>query len=292
VEILRSVAEILRSYAAATFLGLFALLAAIALEHIGPRERYSWRERLPGILMNVVSSPLSLALVLPLTWMWGKLGLGPLLIVPLWHWLEPLGTAGYLTQIIVLVAVADFLAYWRHRVEHAWLWPVHVVHHAPRELHVANDLGHPVQNIFNFVFILVPMSLIQIDGPTTPFVVGAIVTLAGYYIHSPVEWHLGPLRRLIVDNRFHRIHHSLEPRHFDKNFGIVFSAWDHLFGTAYSPGEEWPAVGVAGVPAPRTVMQFLGLPLTLGRGEALTSPDAAADKLTGSLQPSAAALPE
>jgi hypothetical protein len=52
------------------------------------------------------------------------------------------------------------------------------------------------------------------------------------------------------------------------------------------------ATEVTSCAAPRTVMQFLGLPLTLGRGEALTSPDAAADKLTGSLQPSAAALPE
>jgi sterol desaturase/sphingolipid hydroxylase (fatty acid hydroxylase superfamily) len=291
VEILHIVGSLLRSYAAATLLALFGLLAAIVLEHVGPRERYSWRERLPGILMNAVSSPLQLALVLPLTWMWGKLGLGPLLVVPLWHWLEPFGTAGYLTQIIVLVAVADFLAYWRHRVEHAWLWPVHVVHHAPRELHVANDLGHPVQNIFNFVFILVPMSLIQIDGPATPFVVGAIVTLAGYYIHSPVEWHLGSLRRLIVDNRFHRIHHSLEPRHFDKNFGIVFSVWDYLFGTAYSPGEEWPAVGVAEVAAPRTVMQFLTLPLIMVRGGKPISSDAAIEMLTDSLPP-AAALPE
>jgi sterol desaturase/sphingolipid hydroxylase (fatty acid hydroxylase superfamily) len=283
VEIVRSVAEILRSYAAATLLALFGLLTAIALEHVGPMERYSWRERIPGILMNVVSSPLQLALVLPLTWMWGKLGLGPLLIVPLWHWLEPLGNAGYITQIIVLVAVADFLAYWRHRVEHAWLWRVHVAHHAPRELHVANDLGHPVQNIFNFVFILVPMSLIQIDGPGTPFVVGAIVTLAGYYIHSPVEWNLGPLRRVIVDNRFHRIHHSLEPRHFDKNFGIVFSVWDYLFGTAYDPGEEWPDVGVAGVEPPRTVMQFLSLPLTMGRSKEEPASSDAAVKLADSL---------
>jgi sterol desaturase/sphingolipid hydroxylase (fatty acid hydroxylase superfamily) len=292
VEILHIVAGTLRGLGSATLLGLFALFTAIALEHVGPMERYSWRERLPGILMNAVSGPLQLVLVLPLTWLWGKLGIAPLLVVPLWHWLEPLGTAGYLTQIVVLVVIADFLAYWRHRAEHAWLWRIHVVHHAPRELHAANSLGHPVQNIFNFAFIVVPMSLFQIDGPGTPFMVGAILILAALYIHSPVEWHFGPLRRLIVDNRFHRIHHSLEPRHFDKNFGILLSIWDHLFGTAYEPGEEWPEVGVAGVEPPRTVMQFLSLPLRVGRTEAPTSSNAAASKLADKLHPSVAGLPE
>lgn len=267
MQIVHFIVETLRSIGAATVLGLFALFTAIGLEFIGPRKRYSWQERLPGILMNVVTGPLQLVLVLPLTWLWIKLGLNPLLVVPLWTWLEPLGTVGYVIQIVTLVAVADFLAYWRHRAEHRWLWRVHVVHHVPRELHAANDLGHPVQNIFNFVFILIPMSLIQIDGPETPFVVGAILTLAGYYIHSPVEWNLGRLRRVIVDNRYHRIHHSLEERHFDKNFSIVFSVWDYMFGTAYDPGKEWPDVGVAGVEPPRTVMQFLALPIAMGRTE-------------------------
>lgn len=265
MHILHDIVAILRGLGAASVLGMAGLMTAIALEHVGPRERYTWRARLPGILMNIVAGPLQLVLVLPLTWLWIKLGLNPLLVVPLWHWLEPLGAVGYVTQIVVLVAVADFLAYWRHRVEHRWLWRIHVVHHVPRELHAANDLGHPVQNIFNFVFILIPMSLIQIDGPGTPFVVGAIITLAGYYIHSPVEWNLGPLRKVIVDNRYHRIHHSLELRHFDKNFGIVLSLWDYMFGTAYDPVEEWPDVGVDGVEPPRTVFQFLALPLSMGR---------------------------
>ena len=62
---------------------------------------------------------------------------------------------------------------------------------------------------------------------------------------------------MIVDNRFHRIHHSLEERHFDKNFGICFSIWDFLFGTAYEPGDEWPHVGLADRMPPNSVREFL-----------------------------------
>ena len=270
----------LRHCASTTLLTLLLLFTAIGLEYVGPIERYSLRSRLPGFLMNAAGTFVSLALVWPLGRVWNMIGVGPAITVPLWSWLRPLGPLGYAIQILVLVAIADFLAYWRHRAEHAWLWRIHVVHHAPRELHAANDIAHPFQAVYNFAFIAIPLSLIQIDGPEAPFMVGGIVTLASMYIHSPVEWHLGPLRRVIVDNRFHRIHHSLEPRHFDKNFGIFLSLWDHLFGTAYEPGGEWPAVGVAGTKPPRTVGDYLGLPfLSFG-----------ADKEPPSMAPPADAL--
>lgn len=256
------------SIASSTFLALTALLAAIGLEYVGPLKRYSLRARLPGFLMNAVGTFLSFALVWPLSLAWNAMGLGPALIVPLWRWLEPLGSTGYAIQIAVLVAAADFLAYWRHRAEHAWFWRIHVVHHAPRELHAANDIAHPLQTVFNFAFVFVPLSLIQIDGPGTPFAVGAAAILATIYIHSPVQWHFGPLRRLFVDNRFHRIHHSLEEHHFDKNFGILLSVWDYLFGTAYEPGQEWPEVGVLGVDAPTSIAGFLNMPLAPLRSQA------------------------
>jgi sterol desaturase/sphingolipid hydroxylase (fatty acid hydroxylase superfamily) len=193
--------------------------------------------------------------------LWVALGLSRTLVVPLWSWLQPLGMAGFAVQMAVLIAVSDFLAYCRHRAEHAWFWRVHVTHHSPNELHAANDIGHPLQAVFSFIFIALPMSFIQIDGPSTPFVISSIVVLLSLYIHSPIDVHFGPLRRIIVDNRFHRIHHSLEPRHFHKNFGICLSVWDYLFGTAYDPGHEWPAVGVQGVAPPRTLRDFLLMPL-------------------------------
>jgi sterol desaturase/sphingolipid hydroxylase (fatty acid hydroxylase superfamily) len=33
----------------------------------------------------------------------------------------------------------------------------------------------------------------------------------------------------------HQIHHGSEPRHFDKNFGLMFSLWDWIAGTLYVP---------------------------------------------------------
>ena len=108
------------------------------------------------------------------------------------------------------------------------------------------------------------MSLVQFDHPVTPAVVGFLVMLLSYLIHSPIDVPFGPLRKLLVDNRFHRIHHSIEPRHFDRNFGICFSVWDRLLGTAYDPApDEWPEVGIADAPAPRDLKDFLLMPVRI-----------------------------
>ncbi len=255
--------------------GVFVILVCVIIEQFAVIERYSLRSRIPGILMNIAGASLSVGLIWPIGLLWGALGIAPLITLPLWNWLQPLGWVAYPIQFLLLVLIADFLAYWRHRAEHSWFWPIHAVHHSPTELHAANDIGHPVQIWFSIVFISLPMSLIRIDGPATPFVIGFVVTLLSYYIHSPIDVHFGPLRNVLVDNRFHRIHHSIEPRHFDRNFGICFSMWDRWFGTAYEPAEgEWPAVGLAEVPAPRTVFEFLTLPLAYLPGR--KAPDARA----------------
>lgn len=246
--------------------GLFTtavlLAACVATEHVAPIDRYSLRDRLPGATMQIAGAVLGSALIWPVQKLWDVLGLAPFIVLPLWDALQPLGAWAYAVHFLAFVVIADFLAYWRHRAEHSkWLWPVHAVHHAPTELHAANSIGHPLQGLFSFAFITIPMSLIQIPGPLLPLVVTLFVGFLALYIHSPTEIHFGKVARVVVDNRFHRIHHSLEPRHFDKNFGICFSAWDYLFGTAYTPEPgEWPAVGVAGIEAPRTVRDFLALP--------------------------------
>ena len=66
---------------------------------------------------------------------------------------------------------------------------------------------------------------------------------------------------MIGDNQFHRIHHSLEERHFNRNFGTITPLWDVLFGTACFPkAGEWPKVGLADVPEPKTLREYLLMP--------------------------------
>jgi sterol desaturase/sphingolipid hydroxylase (fatty acid hydroxylase superfamily) len=262
------VLEVLAGFAVGALLTAFTIIACTVVEQIGPIERHSLRSRLPGLAMNLVQGPLTTFVAWPIGQFWKQLPIGEVMTVPLWTWLAPLGTVGYVLQAVIIIMFADFLAYWRHRFEHRLFWPVHMVHHSPTELYAANDIGHPLQVIYSIVFISLPLSLVQIESPGVPVAASFLVLLLSYYIHSPNEVHFGPLRKVLVDNRFHRIHHSIDPRHFDKNFGICFSIWDRWFGTAYDPApDEWPEVGLKDVDAPRTIRDYLLLPFKQAAGE-------------------------
>lgn len=236
----------------------FVLLAVcIAIEHVAPLERFSVRQRIKGLLFVFVGLLPSLLLAWVLQRAWVSMGLGGSIVIPLY---DCLGPWFYFPAMVV---VSDFLIYWRHRVEHKWFWPIHAVHHSPRELHASNSWGHPLQVIPHFLFVAVPLSFIQMPGPSAPLAIGLIISFIMLYEHSPIDFHFGALRRVFVDNRFHRIHHSIETEHREKNFGICLSIWDAMFGTAYWPKpKEWPDVGIDEAP-PGTVRDFLLYPYQL-----------------------------
>ena len=43
------------------------------------------------------------------------------------------------------------------------------------------------------------------------------------------------LEWFFVTPRFHHIHHSSDPKHYNMNMGNVFTFWDRLFGTFIDP---------------------------------------------------------
>ena len=169
--------------------------------------------------------------------------------------------------LATLILLWDFCNYWEHRFEHRFLWSFHAVHHAPTQLHAAHTYAHPVQLICQFFFKVLPFSLLGLKGVAVPALAVVMVAFWNFFIHASTRLHVGPLRWLLVDNRFHRIHHSVETRHFDKNFAPVFSIWDQLFGTAHFPApDEHPAVGVEDVRPPRSYFELLVTPVRRDRG--------------------------
>lgn len=256
------------------------MLICVIAEYASPRgARIALRARFPGALFSLMLPAFSVVLSIPLQAAYKAVGLGTLIVVPLAGWVAPLGAIGTLFSIVLLILFGDFLEYWRHRAEHAFIWPIHAVHHAPTELHAANGFGHPLQVVTSFIFVTIPMSLVQLQGAFVPALVGLVITFMLLFIHAATDVHLGPLRYVVVDNRFHRIHHSVEEQHHDRNFGITFSLWDQLFGTAYFPEkDEWPDVGVTDCPPPLTLKDFLAYPLRVVRRDAVSpsQPSAAA----------------
>lgn len=235
--------------------------ALVLLEMLLPRTEYPLRARLKGVIFTTVSIPIVTGLNLALRSWWAGLGLQPLFRLELSSWFAWAGPASWLLIAAGVVLVSDFFGYWYHRIQHGPLWPFHAVHHSVEELHVANNFSHPGDAAFQFLLMAAPMSLIPFGVGEESTLLSLLMAVQLKFIHCPVRFGFGPLRYLVCDNVFHRVHHSIEPRHFGKNYGTLTTVWDQLFGTAYFPAKgEWPATGLSDVREPRSVRELLDFP--------------------------------
>lgn len=238
----------------------------IAVERVIPIGKFSLRSRLPGVVFTLVNTVAATVTIWALQAIWRRIGFQPLAELQVDRWL---GWAGPLTIVLAPLLVllsTDFFGYWFHRIQHTLLWPVHAVHHSVEDLHAASSYTHVSDAALKFVFMTIPMSVLPFVTATNMAIVGVLLTLSQFYIHSPVQLHLGPLRYLVTDNRYHRIHHSTDPQHFNRNFGTTFTIWDQLFRTAYFPKPgEWPETGLPEMPEPRTLRDYLLFPVTTFR---------------------------
>ncbi len=248
----------------AVIVSAFSLSVMTAAELLFPREKQSLRQRLVGLGIWALYVPANMMILKYLHIFWVSVGIRPLITLPLsFDW------AGMLAMLMAPIAGAliyDFFFYWFHRAQHALVWRFHAVHHSIRELNAVNSYHHVSEPIFQAIFLVLPASLIVADtGSTVPAML-IILQLQASFIHSPTRIGLGPLRAFFCDNRFHRIHHSLEEKHFDKNFGAFTTIWDRLFGTAWIPAEnEWPETGLAEVDQPRSLWAWIDLPIRFRR---------------------------
>jgi sterol desaturase/sphingolipid hydroxylase (fatty acid hydroxylase superfamily) len=142
-------------------------------------------------------------------------------------------------SIIISFLFIDFSGYFTHWLFHkiSVLWKLHKLHHSDRAVDtITTFFHHPLEGIANFllntlIFVLfdVPVPVILLYG-----VVASIhAPLTHFKILLPEKWNK-IVSFLIVTPNFHRIHHSLDMKEGNSNFGIVFPFWDKLFGTCVS----------------------------------------------------------
>jgi sterol desaturase/sphingolipid hydroxylase (fatty acid hydroxylase superfamily) len=230
-----------------------AIMASIcmALELILPKRRYSLWSYVRGVRNAAIYFAVAAIVWKAFYEGLAKLGLKPLLTVNFAAVLhsnnQVLGTAAAVLCGVVVAICGDFFYYWQHRTQHAvpFLWRLHSVHHSIRELTTWNSNHHISEPVISALFISIPLTLIHFDSGVVPATALTLITFQGHLSHSSTRLHLGWLRYVVGDNRFHRIHHSLERRHWNKNYGFFTTVWDSLFGTAIWPTKgEWPDVGL------------------------------------------------
>jgi sterol desaturase/sphingolipid hydroxylase (fatty acid hydroxylase superfamily) len=154
-------------------------------------------------------------------------------------WFAGLHDAPLWIVVPAYVVVADFGAYWAHRLLHSrWLWPTHAWHHSPKHMNwIAGLRGSPLHMIvmsvpYYFAFALFPVP----EAGVASIALFVIDTSNQHYIHSNLKVPFAErLERVLVTPRCHFVHHSATEHVANCNYGFVFSVWDRIFGTYTDP---------------------------------------------------------
>ncbi|MEM6421103.1 MAG: sterol desaturase family protein [Pseudomonadota bacterium] len=156
-------------------------------------------------------------------------------------------------EIVIVFVILDFAIWLQHLLSHKIpvLWRLHQVHHADRDIDVTTAIRfHPIEIALSMVL---KIGLVYALGAPWEAVVLFEIVLNGAAmfnhanIRLPVRFDRW-LRLAVVTPDMHRVHHSIDRREHDANYGFNLSVWDRLFGTYVDQpagGHEGMTIGLA-----------------------------------------------
>lgn len=151
---------------------------------------------------------------------------------------------------ITMLLAYDISYYLYHVAQHRYpvLWELHKVHHSAEVMvGITKDRVHPLDELMNRawdgvipgicfgIWSLVSLNLVELTVFGVNVYVIRNILMMDFVRHTHFKISFGPLNNLILCPHWHQLHHSTDPRHYDKNFGLLFSFWDRLFGTLCVP---------------------------------------------------------
>ncbi|MEM7303752.1 MAG: sterol desaturase family protein [Pseudomonadota bacterium] len=156
---------------------------------------------------------------------------------------------------IIAFLATDFGLFFAHWLEHKvpFFWEFHKVHHSAEVLTpITVQRMHPVDVLVNNIVPAIVLGVCNgvfyylYAGPVAAFsILGLnalyfLMLMIGYHLRHSHVWVMypKPFREHISSPALHHIHHSNDPRHYDKNFARTFTIWDRIAGTLYIPEEE------------------------------------------------------
>lgn len=176
---------------------------------------------------------------------------------------KPLTAGRVLAVTVIITLIRDFCVYWVHRLHHELpvFWPFHSVHHSAEVLTpVTVYRKHPVYDFISgfvkniFIGIFSGLALVFLVGKIELALIAGVNlfyflfnALGSNFRHSHIWISYGKFwERIFISPAQHQIHHSLAPRHHNKNYGEILAVWDWLFGTLYIPeGREALQFGIS-----------------------------------------------
>jgi len=229
------------------FLGMLVLMAI--WEVAAPRRRIDiprvirWTNNLGVVVIDTILVRLTFPVV--------AVGLALLAQKNGWGLFNIIEAPGWLA-ILVSVILLDFVIYLQHVLFHfvPALWRLHRMHHADLAIDVTTGLRfHPLEILLSMA---IKLAAVLALGPPAVAVLIFEVLLNGLamFNHSNVRLP-APVDRLmrlfVVTPDMHRVHHSVDPKETDSNFGFNLTWWDRLLGTYIAQpakGHEGMDIGI------------------------------------------------
>ena len=137
----------------------------------------------------------------------------------------------------------DFSYYWLHRAGHrvALLWAAHAVHHQSEDYNLGTALRQTSSGfLLGWIFYL-PMAVLGVP-PLVFASVALIDLLYQFWVHTQQVGTLGWFDRWFCSPSNHRVHHAVNERYLDKNYGGILIIWDRMFGTFVEEDAREPCV--------------------------------------------------
>ena len=199
-------------------------------------------------------SPLSSASAVLIT---NALGAG-LIALPATSWM-------FLPSLLIYLAAQDLLEYAMHRAQHKvpFLWAMHSLHHSEEAYAARTATRHFWLEPVIKVAVCYPLLAVLFSVPVTIVWTAMLIYMINHIVaHMNVRLPIGRFSLWIQNPQFHRIHHSTQPKHFNKNFSDLFPMFDVVFGTAWKPAaDEFPSTGLVPSDKPATVMESIIWPV-------------------------------
>lgn len=145
---------------------------------------------------------------------------------------------------VLVLLLDDFLYYWFHRASHEirFFWNFHVVHHSSEHYNLSVAVRQSwFSGLAHWIFYA-PMALLGFP-PWMMIAAHGLNLIYQFWIHTPFVKSLGVLEYVLNTPAHHRVHHAVNEKYLDKNYGGIFIIWDRMFGS-FVPETEKPRYGI------------------------------------------------
>lgn len=161
--------------------------------------------------------------------------------------------------IVVSMLLLDLAIYLQHVMFYAipGLWRLHRMHHADLDFDATTGLRfHPVEILISMG---IKLAVVAALGPPAVAVLlfEVILNATALFNHANIDLPRPVdrvLRLIVVTPDMHRVHHSVDPRETNSNYGFNLPWWDRLLGTYIAQpakGHEGMEIGIEQFRTPR-----------------------------------------